>query len=73
MPNFSHNKLALLSLRLPITETISLQHMKKQQTKILFIKFQDGDTVIIEGICERDGVRVGFGDVRGHILPAHSL
>jgi len=34
---------------------------------------QDGDTVIIEGICERDGVRVGFGDVRGHILPAHSL
>jgi len=34
---------------------------------------QDGDTVIIEGVCERNGVRVGFGNVRGHILPAHSL
>ena len=31
---------------------------------------QDGDTVIITGWCQGDGYRVGFGDVRGEILPA---
>jgi len=30
----------------------------------------DGDTVIMTGCCEKDGVRVGFGDVRGTLLPA---
>lgn len=31
---------------------------------------QDGDTVIMRGHCEKDGVRVGFGEVIGKILPA---
>jgi fumarylacetoacetase len=31
---------------------------------------QDGDEVIITGYCEKDGLRVGFGDCRGTILPA---
>jgi fumarylacetoacetase len=30
----------------------------------------DGDTVILRGHCERDGIRVGFGEVRGSVLPA---
>jgi fumarylacetoacetase len=30
----------------------------------------DGDTVIMRGHCEKDGVRVGFGEVRGKLLPA---
>jgi fumarylacetoacetase len=30
----------------------------------------DRDTVILRGRCERDGVRVGFGEVRGSVLPA---
>jgi fumarylacetoacetase len=30
----------------------------------------DGDTVILRGRCESDGVRVGFGEVRGTLLPA---
>jgi fumarylacetoacetase len=30
----------------------------------------DGDTVILEGWCEKDGVRVGFGEAVGKILPA---
>ncbi len=30
----------------------------------------DGDTVIMTGWCERDGIRVGFGEVRGTLLPA---
>jgi fumarylacetoacetase len=31
---------------------------------------QDGDTVSITGWCEGKGYRVGFGEVRGKILPA---
>ena len=31
---------------------------------------QDGDTVIIKGHSEKDGIRVGFGEVRGKVLPA---
>ena len=30
----------------------------------------DGDTVIMTGWCEADGIRVGFGEVTGTILPA---
>ena len=31
---------------------------------------QDGDTIILRGYCEKDGVRVGFGVTRTKILPA---
>jgi fumarylacetoacetase len=31
---------------------------------------EDGDEVIITGWCQGDGYRVGFGEVRGQILPA---
>ncbi len=31
---------------------------------------EDGDTVIMRGHAEKDGVRVGFGEVRGTVLPA---
>lgn len=31
---------------------------------------QDGDSIIMRGHCERDGVRIGFGEVRGKVLPA---
>jgi fumarylacetoacetase len=30
----------------------------------------DNDTVIIKGHCEKDGVRIGFGECRGKILAA---
>ena len=30
----------------------------------------DGDTVILTGWCEADGIRVGFGEVTGTLLPA---
>ncbi|MCT8339968.1 fumarylacetoacetase [Flavobacteriaceae bacterium TK19130] len=32
---------------------------------------EDGDTVILRGHAEKDGVRIGFGDCSGKILPAH--
>lgn len=31
---------------------------------------QDGDTVVMSGVCEADGRRIGFGECRGTILPA---
>jgi len=31
---------------------------------------QDGDTVILKGYAEKDGVRIGFGEVTGKVLPA---
>ena len=37
-------------------------------TKRKFI--QDHDTVIMRGYCEKDGVRVGFGQVSTEVLPA---
>ncbi|TXB62488.1 fumarylacetoacetase [Phaeodactylibacter luteus] len=30
----------------------------------------DGDTVIMRGWCEKDGVRIGFGEANGKVLPA---
>ena len=32
---------------------------------------EDGDTVIMRGYCEKDGVRIGFSECRGRILSAH--
>lgn len=31
----------------------------------------DGDTVIMRGYCEKDGIRLGFGEVTGKVLPAN--
>ncbi len=34
---------------------------------------QDGDEVVMRGSAERDGVRVGFGEVRSTVLPLHPI
>lgn len=31
---------------------------------------EDGDSIILRGSCEKDGIRVGFGEARGKVLPA---
>lgn len=31
---------------------------------------EDGDTVIMRGYCEKNGLRIGFGEVRTKVLPA---
>lgn len=31
---------------------------------------QDGDSVILRGYCEKEGLRIGFGEVRTRLLPA---
>ena len=30
---------------------------------------QDGDTVIVKGYCEKEGIRVGFGEIATKVLP----
>ena len=31
---------------------------------------QDGDSVTISGLCQKDGFKIGFGQCSGKILPA---
>ena len=40
----------------------------KNGTERKFIN--DHDTVIIRGYCEKDGVKIGFGDCKAKVLPA---
>ena len=32
---------------------------------------EDGDGVTLKGFAEKNGIRVGFGECKGKILPAH--
>ena len=32
---------------------------------------QDGDTVVMRGVCLGDGYKIGFGECTGQVLPAH--
>lgn len=55
----------------------SLLELSWRGTKPLTLKdgqernfLEDGDTVVIRGHCGREGLRIGFGEVRGTILPA---
>jgi fumarylacetoacetase len=41
----------------------------KDGTERKFIN--DGDTVIMRGYCEKNGLRIGFGEVRTKVLPAN--
>lgn len=41
----------------------------KDGTERKFI--QDNDTVILRGYCQKDGVRIGFGEAKGKVLPAN--
>ena len=31
---------------------------------------QDGDTLTMKGYCEKEGLRIGFGEVTAKVLPA---
>ena len=45
-------------------ETVKLE----SGTERMFI--EDGDTVIMKGYAEKEGVRIGFGEVKAKVLPA---
>lgn len=29
---------------------------------------EDGDSIVIKGFCEKNGIRIGFGECRGKII-----
>lgn len=55
---------SLLELTWNMKEPITLKNGEQR----CFI--EDGDTIVMRGHCEKNGVRVGFGEVRGKVLPA---
>jgi fumarylacetoacetase len=59
-----HERGSMLELSWRGAEPISLPNGEQRAF------LSDGDTVVLRGWCERDGVRVGFGDVSGTLLPA---
>jgi len=34
---------------------------------------EDGDTIILHGWAQGEGYRIGFGECRGEIIPAHPI
>ncbi len=46
------------------TKTVTLEDGSTRKS------IQDGDTVIMRGACEKNGVRIGFGDCAATVLPA---
>ncbi len=61
-----HERGSMLELSWRGTEPIELPNGETRK----FI--QDGDTVIMSGHCEQDGLRIGFGEVRCKVLPART-
>src|SRR5699024_4017925 len=55
---------SLLELNWNMSETV---HLKGGKTRYFI---EDGDTIIMRGFCEKEGIRIGFGEVRGTVLPA---
>jgi fumarylacetoacetase len=61
-----HERGSMLELSWRGTEPLTLANGEERTF------LADHDTVILRGHCERDGVRVGFGEVTGRLLPAHT-
>jgi len=59
-----HERGSMLELSWRGTETVELANGDSRKF------LADGDTVIMRGHCEADGVRIGFGEVSGKLLPA---
>ena len=56
---------SMLELSWQGTKPVQLKHHKQRK----FI--EDHDTVILKGYCEKNGARIGFGEVATKLLPAH--
>jgi fumarylacetoacetase len=59
-----HERGSMLELSWRGTETVELANGETRKF------LADGDTVIMRGHCEADGVRIGFGEVSGKLIPA---
>ena len=59
-----HERGSMLELSWRGAETVELANGETRKF------LADGDTVIMRGHCEADGIRIGFGEVSGKLLPA---
>jgi fumarylacetoacetase len=59
-----HERGSMLELSWRGTETVELANGETRKF------LADGDTVVMRGHCEADGVRIGFGEVSGKLIPA---
>jgi fumarylacetoacetase len=59
-----HERGSMLELSWRGAETVELANSETRKF------LADGDTVIMRGHCETDGIRIGFGEVSGELLPA---
>ena len=57
---------SMLELAWQGTRPVSLEN-GEQRTSV-----QDGDTIVLKGYCQKDGQRIGFGEVRTKLLPPSS-
>ena len=55
---------SMLELAWKGTKPIELKNGQKRSF------LEDGDTVIMKGQCERNGVKIGFGELRNKVLPS---
>jgi len=60
----THERGSMLELSWRGQETIPLPNGEERTFLV------DGDTVVMTGWCDADGLRIGFGEVRGTLLPA---
>ena len=58
---------SLLELTWNTTEPLTLANGEQRGF------LEDGDTLIMRGHCQKDGLRIGFGEVRGAVLPAKTF
>ena len=58
---------SLLELTWNTTEPLTLEGGEQRGF------LEDGDTLIMRGHCQNDGLRIGFGEVRGSVLPAKTF
>ena len=58
---------SLLELTWNTTEPLTLEGGEQRGF------LEDGDTLIMRGHCQKDGLRIGFGEVRGTVLPAKTF
>ena len=58
---------SLLELTWNTTEPLTLANGEQRGF------LEDGDTLILRGHCQKDGLRIGFGEVRGTVLPAKTF
>ncbi|MBR7889858.1 MULTISPECIES: fumarylacetoacetase [Marinomonas] len=58
---------SLLELTWNMSEPLTLKNGESRN----FI--EDGDSIVMRGYAQKEDVRVGFGEVRGKVLPAHTF